>query len=293
MHFGIFVLLLIIILLIIIIFWLYQQSSNPYTLITQLLLKNDKCNTEISDPDPDTIITDLALPTIPSALNVNNDEMNKFLIYNLILYYNDKTVENLFTTKQDFFFKNTSIIRIYVDSSSNAYVLLKGTVTNDLLIEDLNIEQVDFNGVQAHAGFVEILTTFYSDIMSYFDDNSIKNVFLVGHSMGGSLLSLFVTVLNLIHPFYAISLAAPRSGFYSDDIRKLDEKSFFSDIINVMDYIPYVIPPIVNTKKNHYAYNRLANNSADNNLLKEIEYNNGCIAGNHSFIGYLTGLKYV
>lgn len=285
---GYFIILLVIILLFFfLIFYFYTLQINTLNQIFQMLsLSDDNCSFQITDTDIKNIINLIKYPII----NVNSinsgdfDGVYSFLLCLLLIFVtpdNNDSIPSQIITYKDFYYIDHPIIRVHIDNKNYCWIILRGTSSQNEIKQEIKLDQEEYYNVLVHKGFKYILSQVEDDIIEYISHYNLKCIFGIGHSMGGALLSILTQRLNSLYtiPKYLITIGAPRSGMYENSSNS--DNLTFINIINDMDLIPFIIPPLIHLESNGitYSYNFYNNK-------KTISFNYNCVSNNHSIYGY-------
>lgn len=214
----------------------------------------------------------------------------------LIVAYSNNTKIDIFfkmnSISYSFIFKNKLPIILLIYNNNNIIIIFKGTssIFELFLNMNINLKSINKKNIKVHGGMYNFFSKFKLELITKIDDillkKNIKNIYLTGHSLGGSLSILCGYLLyekynNL--QFYNYCMAPLKVGNkdFVEAYNKLNIITFI--IINESDIIPKL--PFLN-KYNHidtkciyfnYKKNKIQNHSSEiyyNFIKKALELYN-------------------
>lgn len=128
---------------------------------------------------------------------------------------------------------------LVIATESDVVVTFRGRNDNEELIESLAYGQTDWIVGRAHGGFVRLLESVWQELLAalYDVDSFSKNLWLTGHSMGGSLAVLAAQKLceTGFDPDHVITFGSPK---VLDEVAAAAFRTDTYRIVNNEDAIP-------------------------------------------------------
>ena len=208
----------------------------------------------------------------------------------IVAYSNNTKIDDFFTMNSisySLIYKNKLPIILVLSNNDNIIIIFKGTSSIFEIFLNMNIKlrTLDEDSIKVHGGMYRFFSTFKSELIKKINDilltKNIKNIYLTGHSLGGSLSILCSYLLyekynNL--QFYNYCMAPLKVGNkgFIEAYNKLNIIAFI--IINKSDIIPKL--PI-SDKYNHidtkciyfnYKKNKIQNHNSKTyyNFIKKL-----------------------
>ncbi|MCM3272266.1 lipase family protein [Paenibacillus elgii] len=179
--------------------------------------------------------------------------------------------------------KEVPYLGFILESGKSIVIALRGTAAVSELKRDLQFDQIPFpfvrNAGLTHRGFTELYASaLRGPIMSYLNKASPKKrLYLAGHSIGGSLVTLCALDLVYHTPFkqpVVYTFGAPKVG-NPDFVRRFNRRIKHSThIANRYDLVPLLPPSFDKTVYRHVRYRYV------------IRFQNKGLKGSHSIKSY-------
>lgn len=300
--------------------YFYFFSINQFQEILDLLSMSDSnCTFTVNNEEINKVINkkeypfDINTETFGIIPNDFDEKITKYLITLLLIFTDSEDnkqakAEGLeyplseMITYKNFDYIDHSIVRVYIDKYQRMYVTFRGTSRSNEIEQEIKVQQTEYYQTMVHLGFKNILSKIEDDLVEYIEtqitENNIKEVYFIGHSMGGALLSIFISRLKTTSFFntvgiYCITIGTPRSGNYPFESSTENKKRFgglrivenfiIINLINEMDLISYMIPPLIHIKDITYGYNFRGK-------IHQINFDYKCVQSNHSLITYFNNI---
>lgn len=153
--------------------------------------------------------------------------------------------------------KNRMFSTVFLDwldsKVQNMLIVFTGTFFKDEWLDDINFPLTDASqlnnyvvGVKVHRGFYQIYLSIRDQIWKMYNQykNTIKDVYITGHSLGGALCTLAAYDFAAVNPVY-YSFASPRVGNveFAKQFNTMLPSAF--RIYNIEDVITELPPPII------------------------------------------------
>lgn len=216
----------------------------------------------------------------PDYLHVFDKDILKFLIYNLHIF-NKKKIDNyaIYFIK----YKNANIIKIIFNKRTRiAWILVRGTKTEDEYEQDLNFNHVGFaNTFKCHNGFYNIYMEIQEQFIKMLHYLKCNYIFCIGYSLGGGIITVASYFLFKIFNNVSIYvIGTPRCCDKS--LNNYLKKYNFYKINNLSDIFIEAIPSIIPYYNISYEHNA--------KQLYYFNYNDNDISKNHSLEIYFNNV---
>lgn len=172
---------------------------------------------------------------------------------------------------------------LYTKSSNSTYIGFRGVNTLEDIKQALTIVPVKFKNTNVHKGFLNRYLTIKPKLQSHLKDTNTRNVYFIGHSMGGcvAMLAAIDSVLEmdsmLSKNIYCYTFGTPAIG----DSKFLDLAHSTLDGMTCVELNNDIVP-----KLPHPAFLPITTLKIDN-----VETTNQWdIVGNHSSLAYYKSL---
>jgi triacylglycerol lipase len=252
----------------VVVFIVYRYNSNTKATIKALLTENGRSwciKNHVKHPDCDKLLAPLSINDI-----TNTD--TTFAVKLMGRFQSGEGIETVNGLKKPFLIygknsKDVPLVGIwYDDIQSTVFIVIRGTQNFKDFITDLKYNQQIETiwkkcNPSIHTGFAMLYTTI-SDKIHDAIKPSVKNVFVVGHSLGASLA--YITGYDIADKYNNVNvsvyaIAPPKTG--DAEFAKCITTTpnlHVKTIINLADMVPFAIPsfaPNFSKKDNHKPYN--------------------------------------
>lgn len=165
-----------------------------------------------------TPINSLYLSALFSQLVYSNPKDASIKFFNIVKEYPGIILED--NIKLEYYCnKNYSAQAYSWNIENNTYLVFRGTKgLRDIFIDmDIRRNDLDLNkGFQVHNGFHNQFFSLEKDISSFLNNKDIKNLYCVGHSLGGGLASIAAAYYSNVYensiPINLHTFGSPRVG---------------------------------------------------------------------------------
>jgi predicted lipase len=217
------------------------------------------------------------------SINKFNEDILKYLIYKLYTFneaYNDAQ-----DNSQTYYIKYKTINIVKIIFKNNiAWVLFRGTQTEDEYEQDLKFNQVDvINDFKCHNGFYNIYIDIQEEFTNILQKLNPNYIFCIGHSLGGGILTIasFFLYENYKNNVQIYVIGTPRCC--DNKLNKYLKEYYFYKINNLSDIYIEAVPAIIPFYNISYEHNT--------NKLFYFNDNKGDISDNHSLNTYFYNIN--